>query len=438
LWTMPAAAIVLALVLGASLSRIRVAPGSLLDAIAFKGTEGDARQLLAVVAGTMITVTSLVFALTVATLQIASTQYSPRLLRSFLRDHGTLLVMSVLVGTDAYSLAGLQGVGSSGGGTVPRLAVSGALLLALLSVAVLVFYVGHMTNAIQIDTIMQRVEQTARRLLHHDHPVAGGNGLDPDDSQAPPIPGHAVVVAAPRDGYLQGVNSRALVPMLERHDLIARVLPLVGYHVVEGEPLAAVWHDDARALSSAELDAVAAAILLLPERLAELDIGFDIRQLVDMANRAMGTTQNDPYTAVQAVHHLTAVLNDAARRSFTSRQLLDAAGRLRVTISIMDFPTHLNVVCGHVRKGGSERHPRVTLELLRLLGAVAVSSVGERRRSAVERELDAVLADARRTLPPGDDLEEMERTATQARARLELGRSGPARGRLGAAGHPQL
>lgn len=73
---MPASAIVLALALGASLSRVHVAPGSLLDQVAFKGSEADARQLLAVVTGTMITVTSLVFALTIATLQIASAQYS--------------------------------------------------------------------------------------------------------------------------------------------------------------------------------------------------------------------------------------------------------------------------------------------------------------------------------------------------------------------------
>ena len=69
--------------------------------------------------------------------------------------------------------------------------------------------------------------------------------------------------------------------------------------------------------------------------------------------------EEPPYTAVQAVHHLTAVLADAARRSFTSRQLLDDASRPRVTIPIMDFPTHLRVVCSHARKGGSERHPRV-------------------------------------------------------------------------------
>jgi uncharacterized membrane protein len=105
-------------------------------------------------------------------------------------------------------------------------------------------------------------------------------------------------------------------------------------------------------------------------------------------------------------------------------------------IPIMDFPTHLRVVCSHVRKGGSEWHPRVTLELLRLLGSVAVSSVSERRRSAVERELDAVVSDARRTLQ-GDDLEEMERTAAEASARLETARTGAARERWRAVGQPK-
>lgn len=422
LWMMPASAIVLALALGASLSRVHVAPGSLLDQVAFKGSEADARQLLAVVTGTMITVTSLVFALTVATLQIASTQYSPRLLRSFLRDPGTQLVMSVLVGTDAYSLAGLQGVGSSGPGSVPRLAVSGALGLALLSVAMLVFYVGHMTNEIRFDTIMRTVSSRCRAVLARDHPLVVEDGSDPDAFDATPIPEHAMTLAAPDDGYFQDVDAGRLAPLLARGGARVRLLPLVGYHVVEGEPLAAVWSEDGGAPSDATLKAVADAIVLLPERVSELYLGFDIRQLIDMANRAMGTTQNDPYTAVQAVHHLTAVLSDAARRSFMTRQFRDDGGQVRVSIPIMDFPTHLRVVCSHVRRGGSERHPRVTLELLRLLGAVAVASVSETRRSAVDRELDAVVSDAHRTIPHGEDLEEMERTAADARARLELAR----------------
>ena len=81
----------------------------------------------------MITVTGPVFALTIVALQIASGQYSPRLLRNFMRDRGTQLVLSIFVGAFAYSTAGLYTVGVQGSGQeafVPRLAVSGSLALA--------------------------------------------------------------------------------------------------------------------------------------------------------------------------------------------------------------------------------------------------------------------------------------------------------------------
>jgi uncharacterized membrane protein len=295
----------------------------------------------------------------------------------------------------------------------------------------LVFYVTHMTNAIRIDTIMRMVERTARSVLHRDHPQVDESCEDPDAQDASPIPEGAVTLAARGDGYVQGVAEPMVAGSLAERRLSVRLLPLVGYHVVDGEPLAAVWCDDGSAPPEAALAAVADVIIVVPERLAELDLGFDIRQLVEMSNRAMGTTQNDPYTAVQAVHHLTALLSDAARRSFAPRSVADANGRTCATVPIMDFPTDLKVVCGHVRQGGAERHPRVTLELLRLLGSVAASAVGERRRSAVDRELELVVAGTRRSIPPRADLDEMEATHAQARARLDT-----ARRRAGGAAEP--
>jgi uncharacterized membrane protein len=143
-----------------------------------------------------------------------------------------------------------------------------------------------------------------------------------------------------------------------------------------------------------------------------------LRQLADISSRAMGTSQNDAYTAVQAVHHVATVLSEAARRSFGVRRLSDRQGTVRVIIPVMGFPTHLRVACSHVRQGGLERHPRVRLELLRLLGSVAASCVGHRGTAAVEEELARVLADARRALAPGADLEEAEATATAVRQRL--------------------
>jgi uncharacterized membrane protein len=125
----------------------------------------------------MITVTGLGFALTIVALQIASGQYSPRLLRNFMRDRGTQLVLSIFVGAFAYSTAGLYTVGVQGSGQeafVPRLAVSGSLALALASVGVLIYFIHHLARSIQIDTIMSQVEREASAVIDEVYPHQPG------------------------------------------------------------------------------------------------------------------------------------------------------------------------------------------------------------------------------------------------------------------------
>ena len=126
LWVLPGFSAVLALAVGFVLSRIRIDPES---PLAFQGTADDARTLLGNVTGTVVTVIALVLGLTVVALQLSSTQFSPRLLRSFLRDRPTQVVLSTFVATFAYSAAGLYTVGLYDGGRTedfPRLAVTGA------------------------------------------------------------------------------------------------------------------------------------------------------------------------------------------------------------------------------------------------------------------------------------------------------------------------
>ena len=134
LWVLPTVSVMAFLIAGALLSRVSVDADSPLWPLAFEGTAKDARGILVVVSATMITVTGLVFVLTIVALQIAAGQYSPRLLRNFMRDRGTQLVLSVFVGAFAYSTAGLHTVGilrAGGEAFVPRLAVSGSLALGL-------------------------------------------------------------------------------------------------------------------------------------------------------------------------------------------------------------------------------------------------------------------------------------------------------------------
>ncbi|HEV8274714.1 MAG TPA: DUF2254 family protein, partial [Streptosporangiaceae bacterium] len=133
LWVLPTLSVLAALAAGALLSLVSIGPHS---PLAFQGTSDDARALLIGIAGTMVTVIALLLGLAVVALQLSSTQFSPRLLRNFLRDRPNQVVLSVFVATFAYSAAGLYTVGVSGGSrtaSFPRLAVSGALVLLFVS-----------------------------------------------------------------------------------------------------------------------------------------------------------------------------------------------------------------------------------------------------------------------------------------------------------------
>src|SRR3954447_8458452 len=198
LWLLPMISVVAALLLGVLLSRLRVASGSLL---AFQGTADDARSLLISISGTMVTVIALVLGLTVVALQLSSTQFSPRLLRNFLRDRPNQIVLSVFVATFAYTTAGLYTVGVSGGNRTtgfPRLAVTGAIALLFVSLGMLVFFADHLAHSIQIDSIMAVVERNALAVIH--------GGLLEGAGTPPPIPDGALSVPAPRSGYVQAVR----------------------------------------------------------------------------------------------------------------------------------------------------------------------------------------------------------------------------------------
>src|SRR6476469_1606604 len=169
LWVMPSVAAVLAIIAGWALSQISVQPGSFLSRIAFQGTADDARSLLINVTGTVITVIALTLGLTVVALQLSSTQFSPRLLRNFLRDRGTQVVLSVFIATFVYSAAGSFTVGLESGARTevyPRLAVSGSILMLFASLGMVVYYADHLAHSIQIDAITRQVERNTRRALN--------------------------------------------------------------------------------------------------------------------------------------------------------------------------------------------------------------------------------------------------------------------------------
>jgi uncharacterized membrane protein len=423
LWVLPTLSVLVFLLAGAVLSRIEVDEAS---PLAFQGTAEDARSLLIVVSSTMITVTGLVFALTIVALQIASGQYSPRLLRNFMRDRGTQLVLSIFVGAFAYSTAGLYTVGVQGAGEqafVPRLAVSGSLALALASVGVLIYFIHHLAHSIQIDTIMSGVEREAISVIDEVYPGQPRYREPEELSPEPPV--EAVGLPAPRSGYLQAVYPEPLVRAAVRHDLVIVLARQVGEHTVAGTPIAWAWRRSATQPptgADALREAVGDGVQIGFERTMVQDVGFGIRRLVDIANKALSPAINDPYTGVQAVHHLSVLLVRLARRRLGDWTIRDDEGVLRVAVPRPRFPDYLRLGTAQIRRFGAAE-PALTRSLIVLLRDVGISSATEDRRHACVRHIRLVLDDARRaTAQPAD----VEAIAAEAATALRLLGADPA------------
>jgi uncharacterized membrane protein len=406
LWVLPTLSVVVFLAAGALLSRVSINADSPLRVLAFQGSADDARNVLIVVSTTMITVTGLVFALTIVALQIASGQYSPRLLRNFMRDRGTQVVLSVFVGAFAYSTAGLYTVGVQRAGEqafVPRLAVSGSLALALASVGVLIYFIHHLAHSIQIDTIMSQIQRETREVIDDVYPHPARD-LGPEE-RCPDPPPHATVLPAATSGYIQAIQPAPLVDAAARHDLVVRLTRRVGDHVVAGTPIAWAWHrssDQAPPQPALLEEAVADAVQVGFERTMVQDVLFGLRRLVDTANRALSPAINDPYTAIQAVHHLIVLLCSLARRRLGDRLCRDREGTLRVAVPLLDFAEYLRRSTAQIRRFGAAE-PAVTRSLIQLLRDVGSSTMSEDRRVACAHHLWLVLEDAKReTAQPAD------------------------------------
>jgi uncharacterized membrane protein len=370
--------------------------------LAFQGTSDDARGLLSQITGTMITVIAVVLGLAVVALQLSSTQFSPRLLRNFLRDRSNQVVLGVLVGTFAYSAGGLFTVGVSGGrrnDEFPRFAVSVAIALLFLSLALLVYFAHHLAHSLQVDWIMRVVEQSALPVIRADVFVV--------EQELPEPPTWAVAVTARRSGYLQAVDLPKLLRLAAEGRWCLRLRVHVGEHVVAGTVLAWGWSDrpDGPSPPSALLDhALERTVRIGFERTLEQDLGLGFRQLADPACKALSPAVNDPYTAVQAIDHLAVLFGTLAARPVGDYVGRDRDGNVRLVVPGRRFGEILTITVGLIRRYGSGE-PNVVQALLRLLATCAALAIEDPRRwSDIEQEGVLVVADAERTVGQAEDL----------------------------------
>lgn len=297
------------------------------------GPEG-ARAILGAIAGSMITVAGLTFSITMLTLQLASSQFGPRLLRSFLRDRGNQAVLGTFISTFLYCLLVLRTVrGVEGASFVPHLSVGVGVLMAVASLAVLIFFIHHTAHAIRLESILSELASETRETIDRLFPEQ--IGVDPSDAACGPVSGplpdfdregHAV--PARRGGYVQIVDGDALLALAREHDLVLRLEAQPGRFVVGGEALLVAWPQSR--LNDTVMKALAGTIVQGDERTPREDLDFSLRRIVEIAQRALSPGINDPTTACYCIDRLREALMHLARRKPPSPVRVDEAGRVRV------------------------------------------------------------------------------------------------------------
>lgn len=423
LWVLPTLAAAVAVVVGLTVSQIDVRPGTLLSRVAFQGTADDARTLLISVTSTVVTVIALVLGLTVVALQLSSTAFSPRLLRNFLRDRPTQVVLSVYIATFVYSAAGLFTVGLAAGERTeefPRLAVTGSILLMFASLGMVVYFADHLMHSIQIDAINKRVVENTQRVLSAMHVETVG-GL------APRAPEWAVPLRTRRSGYVQVVHPELLLPVASQAGVTICLRPKVGAHVVAGTTIGWVWAptaEDPRPNAEPFEQAVDADVRIGFERTLEQDVAFGIRQQLDIACKALSPAINDPYTAVQATNHLSVILCELAVRPLGADILTDRQGKGRVVVPGNTFRDYLFFVCSVLGRYAAHEVTVMTALSHLIRSCVEVLPPGSDRLKPLHQAAGGILVDAKRGMVRPSDVESIRRATESLLVKIDAKQAG--------------
>ena len=385
-----------------SLDRSGLVPQWLIESVwLYSGGGTGARTMLGAIASSTIGVAGTVFSITIAVLSLAAGQMGPRLLRNFVRDRANQVTLGVFLATFAYALMVLRSVRTQAEGSfVPHLSLSIGLLLAFVSVGTLVFFVNHIAGRINVDTVIELVSEDVRDALRR--LTVREPGPKPPDAA---MWKHAVRVTDARYGYLQQFHADTLANWAAERSTAIRMLVRPGDYVFPGAAIAelTVSVDGAR-------DAIRDATALGPRRVGSLDLEFSIRQLVEVAVRALSPGINDPHTALSVLDRLGASLCELVPLHLPNGVTLRKSKPVLV-VPPVDYDGLTDAMLHMIRQNAAGS-AAVLARTLEVLAVVASCERDPARRPALRRHARRVMSDAERDVQTPDDLDDIRRRYT--------------------------
>ncbi len=382
------------------------------------GAEG-ARGMMSTIAGSMMSVVGVTFSMILVVLALASSQYTSRILRNFMRSQVTQVVLGIFAGIFTYCLIVLRTIRSGEEGAfVPSLAVFFGFVLALGGVGALMFFIHHIASSIQASNIIASVANETIHAIERLFPEHLGQGPGEDDDDSTPdllAERNWRAVPTKESGYIQSVDNAALLRVARDRKTIVRMERGIGEFVVRNTALVSLALGDPP--DQETIAALRATFTISRHRTVEQDAAFGIRQIVDVALKALSPGINDTTTAVTYVDYLTKILAEVASRQIPSSRRFEE-GELRVIAKGPSFESLLAESFDQIR-GYAKGDVAILSRMLDALQTLASLTASPHRRQALREQVQWIAELTERTVEAPHDRATIDTRLARVREALE-------------------
>jgi uncharacterized membrane protein len=388
----------------------------------YTGGADGARSLLEAVAGSMVSVAATAFSITTVALQLAASNFGPRLLRNFMQDTGNQVVLGTFLGTFIYCLFVLRTIRGEGDGYsqfVPQLSVTVGILLALISIGILIYFIHHASTIIQVSHLIQNVSADLHLAIERLFPEKMGRG---EPEYRHPISRFpisfeegALPIRGTGTGYLQAIDNEELMEIACKYNLLISLQTRPGKFVVQGSNLVLIF--PSHKLSRKLTKQINNAFILGKERTEQQDVEFPINQLVEIAIRAISPGINDPFTAISCIDQLSAGLCHLVQRKFPSPYHYNN-NQVRVIAEGVRFAELMDTVFNTIRQYGRS-DVTVMIRLLEAIALIATYTNSSQYQAVLRHHAEIILEDSHQGISQKKDYKDVEERYCQVIENLD-------------------
>lgn len=358
----------------------------------YQGGPEGARGLLSAVASSMATVTATAFSITIVALQLAASNFGPRLLRNFMQDMGNQIVLGTFIATFLYCLLVLRTIhGEDYNLFVPQLSVTTGMILAIASIGVLIYFIHHASTIIQASHVIGGVAEELDAAIDRLFPESLGQENFELAPTQPTLPQdfdlQACSIPSRQTGYLQVIDDQLLLKLAGQHDLLLYLTRKPGEFIVKGKILLRAYPGER--VNPKFVRQVNQAFLCGKERTEQQDIEFPIDQLVEIALRALSPGINDPFTAMRCIDRLGAGLVQLIQRPVPSPYRYDETLKLRVIAEPVPFEKLVDLAFNQIRRYGAS-DVAVTCRLLDAIALIVDHTENHKYRAVLRKHAENI------------------------------------------------